>query len=59
MAEWTGVLLGEVLERAGLKASASSVMLESLDAVTMRRPLPVEKAVEDDTLLAFIMNGGP
>ena len=27
VAEWTGVLLGEVLERAGLKASASSVML--------------------------------
>ena len=34
-------------------------MLESLDAVRMRRPIPVEKAVEDDTLLAFGMNGEP
>ena len=58
VAEWTGVPLREVLERAGLKASAREVMLESLDAVRMRRPLPVEKAVEDDTLLAIGMNGG-
>jgi len=59
VAEWTGVPLREVLERARLKASAREVMLESLDAVRMRRPLPVEKAVEEDTLLAFGMNGGP
>ena len=58
VAEWTGVPLREVLERAGLKGSACGVMLESLDAVRMRRPLPVEKALEDDTLLAFGMNGG-
>jgi sulfane dehydrogenase subunit SoxC len=57
VAEWTGVMLREVLERAGLKASARGVMLESLDAVRMRRPLPVEKAVEEGTLLAFGMNG--
>jgi DMSO/TMAO reductase YedYZ molybdopterin-dependent catalytic subunit len=55
VAEWTGVPLRE---RAGLKASARDVMLESLDAVRMRRPLPVEKALEDDTLLAFGMNRG-
>jgi sulfane dehydrogenase subunit SoxC len=58
VAEWTGVPLREVLERAGLKSSARGVMLESLDAVRMRRPLPVEKALEDDTLLVFGMNGG-
>jgi len=58
VAEWTGVPLREVLERAGLKASAREVMLESLDSVRMRRPLPVEKAVEEGTLLAFGMNGG-
>jgi sulfane dehydrogenase subunit SoxC len=57
VAEWTGVMLREVLERAGLKASARGVMLESLDAVRMRHPLPVEKAVEAGTLLAFGMNG--
>jgi sulfane dehydrogenase subunit SoxC len=58
VAEWTGVPLRELLERAGLKESAVSVMLESLDAVRLPRPLPVEKALEDDTLLAFGMNGG-
>ncbi|MGI8910771.1 MAG: sulfite oxidase [Rubrobacteraceae bacterium] len=56
VAEWTGVPLREVLERAGLKDTAREVMLESLDAARMRRPLPVEKAVEDGTLLAFGMN---
>src|SRR5215210_379614 len=59
VAEWTGVPLREVLERAGLKGTAREVMVESLDAVRMRRPLPVEKAVEHDTLLAFGMNGEP
>lgn len=58
VAEWTGVPLREVLERAELKVTAREVMLESLDAVRMRRPLPVEKAVEKGTLLAFGMNGG-
>ena len=57
VAEWTGVPLKEVLERAGLKDTASEVMLESLDAARMRRPLPVEKAMEDGALLAFGMNG--
>jgi len=57
VAEWNGVPLREVLERARLKKSARDVMLESLDAVRMGRPLPVEKAIEEDTLLAFGMNG--
>ncbi|HKH76795.1 MAG TPA: sulfite oxidase, partial [Rubrobacteraceae bacterium] len=59
VAEWTGVPLREVLERAGLKGTAHEVMVESLDAVRMRRPLPAEKALEHDTLLAFGMNGEP
>jgi sulfane dehydrogenase subunit SoxC len=57
VAEWTGVPLREILERAGLKKSAWEVMPESLDAVRMRRPLPVEKALEENTLLALGMNG--
>lgn len=59
VAKWTGVPLGAILERAGLKESASEAMLESLDAVRMRRPLPVEKALEEDTILALDMNGEP
>jgi sulfane dehydrogenase subunit SoxC len=57
VAEWTGVPLREILELAGLKKSAREVMLESLDAVRMRRPLPVQKALEESTLLALGMNG--
>ncbi|MGH3147645.1 MAG: molybdopterin-dependent oxidoreductase, partial [Rubrobacter sp.] len=56
VAEWTGAPLWEVLERAGIKASARDVMAESLDDVRMRRPLPVEKAM-DDAILAYAMNG--
>lgn len=57
VAEWTGVPLREVLERAGIKNSAREMMAESLDAARMRRPLPVEKALEDDVILAYAMNG--
>ncbi|HET7479091.1 MAG TPA: sulfite oxidase, partial [Rubrobacteraceae bacterium] len=59
VAEWTGVPLREVLLRAGLKKSAREVMPESLDAVRMRRPLPIEKALEEDVILAYAMNGEP
>lgn len=57
VAEWTGVPLGEVLLRAGVREGARDVMLEGLDAVRMRRPIPLAKALEEDTLLAFGMNG--
>jgi sulfane dehydrogenase subunit SoxC len=56
VAEWTGAPLRAVLEWAGIKASARDVMAESLDEVRMRRPLPVEKAM-DDALLVYGMNG--
>lgn len=56
VAEWTGASLRDVLERAGIKETARDVMAESLDAVRMRRPLPVAKAM-DDALLVYGMNG--
>ena len=56
VAEWTGVPMAEVLERAGLRRTACDVMAESLDGAGMRRPMPVEKAVED-ALLVYGMNG--
>jgi DMSO/TMAO reductase YedYZ molybdopterin-dependent catalytic subunit len=56
VAEWTGAPVREVLERAGVKVSAYDVMAESLDGVRMRRPLPVQKAM-DDAILAYAMNG--
>lgn len=57
VAKWTGVPLREILERAGLKETAREVMPEGLDAVKMRRPLPLWKALEEDTILAVGMNG--
>ncbi|HXG63652.1 MAG TPA: sulfite oxidase [Blastocatellia bacterium] len=59
VAEWTGVPLREVLERAGVKRTARDVMPEGLDEKNVRRPMPIEKAMADDTLLAYAMNGYP
>jgi DMSO/TMAO reductase YedYZ molybdopterin-dependent catalytic subunit len=56
VAEWTGVPLREVLERAGLKRSARDVMPVGVDAKKLQRPLSVEKAIED-ALLVYAMNG--
>ena len=67
VAEWCGVPLSEVLERAGLTGSAVDVLPEGLDPNVVsggvdlgkvRRPLPVDKAL-DDVLLAYEMNGVP
>jgi sulfane dehydrogenase subunit SoxC len=59
VAEWTGVPLGEVLQRAGLKPTARDVMPAGLDQLKVRRPIPIAKALQDDTLLVFAMNGEP
>lgn len=57
VAEWTGVRLSSVLERAGVKPSALDVMPVGLDDQQVRRPVPLEKALADDTLLVLGMNG--
>jgi sulfane dehydrogenase subunit SoxC len=57
VAEWTGVPLAEILKRAGLKRSAIDVMPTGLDTRKIERPMPVAKALEEDTLLAYAMNG--
>ena len=59
VAEWTGVPLHEVLGRAGVKRSARDVMPEGLDARKVSRPMSVEKAMAEDTLLVYAMNGQP
>jgi len=69
-AEWAGVSLADVLEKAGVKASAVEVMFEGADhgpdetvgdppEVTYERSLPIAKAIHPDTLLAYQMNGEP
>ena len=69
-AEWTGVRLRDVLERARISDSAHEIIFEGADNGTIAelprpagkvhfaRSVPVEKAM-DDVLLAFAMNGKP
>ena len=69
-AEWAGVSLADVLDRAGVKSSAVEVIFEGADhgpdetagdppEVTYERSLPIAKAAHPDTLLAYEMNGEP
>lgn len=59
VAEWTGVPLREVLERAGVKQTARDVMPVGMDELKVRRPMSAAKALEEDTLLVYAMNGQP
>ena len=57
VAEWTGVPLSTILDRAGLKRSARDVMPQGLDDLLVRRPMSITKAMGEDTILAYAMNG--
>jgi DMSO/TMAO reductase YedYZ molybdopterin-dependent catalytic subunit len=59
---WRGVRLADVLRRAGLRASAKEVLFNGADVglSTMpdfQRSIPVTKALDSSTLLAYEMNG--
>ncbi len=56
-ATWTGVPLGDVLARAGVSADAVDVLLAGADDVAFNRPMPITKALDPDTILAYEMNG--
>src|SRR5919108_4244104 len=57
VAEWTGVRLRDVLDRAGLKRTAKDVMPEGLDDLKVHRPISVTKAMAEDTIVVYAMNG--
>lgn len=61
MAMWTGVPLWEVLSLAKVKDNAVAVQFIGLDVDSpeqeFRRPIPIEKAMDPDSLLAYRMNG--
>ncbi len=57
IAEWTGVRLSELLKMAKIKKEAVEVMPVGLDTPPGERPIPISKAMEEDTILAYIMNG--
>jgi DMSO/TMAO reductase YedYZ molybdopterin-dependent catalytic subunit len=56
--------LADILQRAGVKSSGKHVMFRGLDEVPGKVPpfirsIPLEKAVDHDTLVATEMNGAP
>ena len=63
-AKFSGPRLRDVLQQAGLKASGKQVMFRGLDEVPGKVPpfirsIPVEKALDSDTLIATHMNDAP
>jgi len=68
-AEWTGVPLGALLERAGLEDDACEIVLEGADRgmaaeppvppglISYARSLPRDKAMRREVLIAYQMNG--
>ena len=64
-ASWTGVRLKDVLNHAGVKSNAVYVAYEGADIHLSRKPgklpisrgVPIEKALEDEALIAWAMNG--
>lgn len=59
VAAWTGVPLRTLLEGARLAPSARTVMAVGGDERQVRRPLPLGKALAEDTLVVHAMNGEP
>ena len=57
-AQWTGVPLRAILEKAGLKETAVEVSFGGADAQYVRS-LPLDKALDPDTIIAWEMNGAP
>ena len=63
-ARFSGPRLRDVLQRAGVKATGKDVMFRGLDEVPGKVPpfirsIPLEKAMDGDTLIATHMNGSP
>ena len=65
-AEWSGVPLTEVLDRAGVRSDAREVLFKGADSGTVEghiesihfeRSLPVDASRESGALLAYAMNG--
>jgi DMSO/TMAO reductase YedYZ molybdopterin-dependent catalytic subunit len=68
-AEWTGVLLSDLLDRAGMEDGAREIVLEGADRgiprekpvppgpIAFARSLPRDKAIQREVLIAYQMNG--
>jgi len=63
-ARFSGPRLADVLDRAGIKVSSKHVAFRGADEVPSNVPpfirsIPIEKALDPDTLIATHMNGAP
>ena len=64
-AMWSGVRLRDVLRRVGVKADAIEVVFDGADAALLAgtpdfvKSLPIDRALDEHTLVAFEMNGEP
>ena len=63
-ARFSGPRLRDILQRAGVKTTGKHVMFRGLDEVPGKVPpfirsIPIEKAMDSDTLIATHMNGAP
>ncbi|WP_248929569.1 sulfite oxidase [Paenibacillus hamazuiensis] len=65
---WKGVSLSYLLQLAGIKPSAQEVVVEGWDAgsrddmpgiFSYARSIPIQKAMQSDTILAYEFNGRP
>jgi DMSO/TMAO reductase YedYZ molybdopterin-dependent catalytic subunit len=61
---WGGVRLRDVLNRAGVSGDALEVVLDGADQALLSTPdfvksLPIDRALDEHTLIAFEMNGAP
>jgi sulfite dehydrogenase (cytochrome) subunit A len=62
---WSGARLKDVLAKAGIKAGSVDVSFDGLDGPPLPtvpdfvKSLPIEKALEDDIIIAYEMNGQP
>ena len=54
---WTGVRLSTLLERAGVQAGATELILRAAD--NYADSFPIEAAMADGTIVAFLQNGEP
>src|SRR5436190_5226552 len=64
-ARWRGVRLRDVLQRAGVAPDALEVVFDGADSPVLPatpdflKSLPIERALDENTLIAFEMNGQP
>ena len=64
-ARWRGVRLKDVLNRANIRAETVELVLNGADGPVLEgtpdfiKSIPVDKALDENTLIAYAMNGAP